>query len=266
MTTLFTVPIPPLDDHPGGTITVTSPSPQIYLLSISSPPDNRLTTSFCTALVTALSRVQHTQPPGVLIATSSLPKFFSNGLDLAHTSSSAPAFWTSALYPLFRKLLSYPMPTVALLNGHAFAAGLMLAMFCDYRVMNPSRGFLCLNEVDFGALLKPPMSSIFREKLPPATYRSLVLEGRRFAAREAVEAGIVDAAGGLEEAIALAVERKILGKGQAGVYGLLKVEMYRETWDLLSDERFEAEERRERANIQREEVEHEAEAKALAKL
>ena len=50
----------------------------------------------------------------------------------------------------------YPMPTIALINGHAFAGGLMLAMFHDYRVMNPHRGYLCLNELDFGAPLRPP--------------------------------------------------------------------------------------------------------------
>lgn len=265
MTTLFTIPIAPLDDHPGGTITATSPSPQIYLLTISSPPDNRITTPFCHALIAALTRVQHTQPPGVVVTTSALPKFYSNGLDLNH-ATTAPNFWSGALYALFRKLLSYPMPTIAVLNGHAFAAGLMLSMYHDYRVMNPSRGYLCLNEVDFGALLKPPMSSIFREKVPGATYRSLVLEGKRFNAKEAVEAGILDATGGLEEALALVEQRKILNKGQAGVYGLLKVEMYKETFDLLSEERFEAEERREKANMQWEEDEQEKEKKALAKL
>lgn len=265
MTTLFTIPIPPLDAHPGGTITATSPSPRVYLLTISSPPDNRLTTPFCNALIAALTRIQHTQSPGVLLTTSALPKFYSNGLDLEH-ATTAPNFWSSALYALFRKLLSYPMPTVAVLNGHAFAAGLMLAMYHDYRVMNPSRGFLCLNEVDFGALLKPPMSSIFREKVPPTTYRTLVLEGRRFGAKEAVEAGILDATGGVEEALALVEQRGILNKGQAGNYGLLKAEMYKETFDLLREERFEAEERREKANMQWEEDEQAKEKAALAKL
>lgn len=75
---------------------------------------------------------------------------------------------------------SYPMPTIALLNGHAFAGALMLAMMHDYRIMNPHRGYVCLNEVELGVPLRPPMSSVFRQKVTPGTYRSLVLEGRRF--------------------------------------------------------------------------------------
>jgi enoyl-CoA hydratase/carnithine racemase len=126
------------------------------------------------------------------------------------------------------------MPTIALINGHAFAGGLMLAMYHDYRIFNPSRGFLCLNELDFGAPLKPPMSSIFRQKVPyPAVYRSMVLEAKRFGGREALECGIVDGLGGMEEAMSLIGERKLVEKGKSGVYGALKAEMFRETIGYL---------------------------------
>lgn len=128
------------------------------------------------------------------------------------------------------------MPTIALINGHAFAGGLMLAMYHDYRVFNPSRGFLCLNELDFGVPLMPPMSSIFRQKLPsPATYRSVVLEAKRFNAPDALKEGIVDRPGGLQETLALVEERGLRRKGASGVYGLMKAEMWRETLDLLDD-------------------------------
>src|ERR1700712_3122492 len=84
----------------------------------------------------------------------------------------------------------YPMPTIALLNGHAFAGGCMLAMYHDYRIFNPTRGFLCLNELDLGVPLKPAMSSIFREKLSPQTYQAMVLEAKRFNGPTALEAGV----------------------------------------------------------------------------
>jgi len=121
------------------------------------------------------------------------------------------------------------MPTIALLNGHAFAGGFMLAMYHDYRIHNPSKGFLCINELEFGVPLAPPMSSIFREKLSPQVYRKMVLEAHRWGGREALENGIVDGLGSLEEALALVKEKNLVGKGKSGVYGLLKKEMYRET-------------------------------------
>ena len=121
------------------------------------------------------------------------------------------------------------MPTVALINGHAFAGGLITAMMHDYRIMNPERGFLCMNELDFGAPLYGPLSSIFREKLSASTYRSILLEAKRFAGPQALKEGIVDGLGGLPEALAYVRELQLVGKAQSGVYGVLKAEMWRET-------------------------------------
>lgn len=233
---LYSVPIPACDAHPGGSITITEPSARVYLLTLASPPDNRLTTAVCQALLQALDMVEFSLPPGCVVTTSSLPKFFSNGLDLGHAVAHGTPFWSGSLWALFRRYVTYPMPTVALLNGHAFAGGLMLAMHHDYRVMSADRGFCCLNELEFGAPLKPPMSAIFRVKLPDKrTYREMVLEARRFGGREAAAKGIVDAAGGWDEVLALVGERKLTEKGKTGVYGLLKMEMYRECLDLLEN-------------------------------
>ncbi|KAJ4411615.1 hypothetical protein N0V82_008984 [Gnomoniopsis sp. IMI 355080] len=235
--TLFTVPVPTCDNHPGGTITITEPSPQVYLISLASPPDNRLTTALCQSLLTALNLIEFSGlPTGVVVTTSALPKFFSNGLDLTHAVKIGDEFWIDSLWTLYRRYLTYPMPTVAWVNGHAFAGGLMLAMHHDYRVMNPDRGFACLNELEFGAPLKPPMSAIFRVKVPsPHVYRSMVLEARRFGGKEAAAVGIVDVAGGWDEVLGLIKERALVGRGKTGVYGLLKMEMYRECLDLLEN-------------------------------
>ena len=140
---------------------------------------------------------------------------------------------------------------------------------------------MCLNELDFGAALKPAMSSIFRQKLSGATYRSLVLEARRFTGPAALEAGIIDAIGspafggvgggngartgttGWEAVLRLVKERGLAGKGKTGVYGLMKMEMYRESLAYLEghekedepDERLvEGEDRRREEGSRRAEV------------
>jgi enoyl-CoA hydratase/carnithine racemase len=127
------------------------------------------------------------------------------------------------------------MPTVALVNGHAFAGGFMLAIYHDYRIFNPSRGFLCLNELDLGVPLRPAMSSIFRQKLTPDVYKIMVLEAKRFGAKEALESKIVDGLGGFEEAMKMIADRKLVDKAQKGVYRALKKEMFRETLAYLEN-------------------------------
>jgi enoyl-CoA hydratase/carnithine racemase len=189
---LFDVPI-----GNSGKVTVTEPAPKVYLVTFASAPDNRLTTvssvhitplkntnltttqPFVKALHLTLDILQTKFPPGVVITTSGLSKFYSNGLDLEHATST-PGFFTETLYGLWHRLLTYPMPTVALLNGHTFAGGLMVAMMHDYRIMNPHKGFLCLIELQLGVGLRPPMCSIFREKVKASTFRRMILEAVRF--------------------------------------------------------------------------------------
>jgi enoyl-CoA hydratase/carnithine racemase len=56
------------------------------------------------------------------------------------------------------RLLTFPLVTVAAINGHgmsaltptlmlAFAGGFILAMSCDFRLMTSGRGLMCMNEV-----------------------------------------------------------------------------------------------------------------------
>jgi enoyl-CoA hydratase/carnithine racemase len=127
----------------------------------------------------------------------------------------------------------YPMPTIALINGHGFAGALMTAMMHDYRIMNPHRGYICLNEVELGIPLTPAMSSIFRQKCSAQTYRTLVLEGKRFNALAALGAGVIDGVGGLDEVVAFVDELALVKKTDKGIYGLLKQEMWRETVGFL---------------------------------
>ncbi|KAK7751275.1 hypothetical protein SLS62_006820 [Diatrype stigma] len=266
---LFTIPIRDSKGHQCGTIVCTTPAPQVYVLTWSAPPDNRLTSGFVAALSAALNAVEFGgYPAGVLVTASALPKFYSNGLDL-EAAVGTPGFFERELYPLWRRLLTYPMPTVAVVGGHCFAGGLMLAMHHDYRVFTGgARGFLCLNELEFGMPLMPPMSAVFRLKTSPPVYRRLVLEAHRFGGPEALEAGLVDALGsnsvgsggggsssssissmssgssdsgagagvGVGAALDFIRERGLLAKAKSGVYGLLKAEMYREGVALLDAE------------------------------
>lgn len=109
-TPLFTLPIPissPLQSHPGSLICSTpSPlHPTLYLLTFTSPPDNRLTTTFCQTLLLALDILEFSHPVGAICLTSGIGKFFSNGLDLNHATETE-GFWESSLYALWKRLLT----------------------------------------------------------------------------------------------------------------------------------------------------------------
>ncbi|KAK5260056.1 hypothetical protein LTR20_010782 [Exophiala xenobiotica] len=228
---LFVLQVPPLaataQAQQQGSFICTQAAAQVYLLSFSSPPDNRLTPAFNQAFLLALDIIEHRLPKGVVVTTSSITKFYSNGLDYENAIRD-PNFFPKSLFPLWRRLIAYPMPTIALMNGHAFAGGLMTAMMHDYRIMNPHKGFLCLNELDFGAALQPAMASVFRVKLSMTTFRNMVLESKRYPALEALKEGIIDGVGSVDETLAFVGEMKLTQKAQGKSYGNIKEELYRE--------------------------------------
>jgi len=130
------------------------------------------------------------------------------------------------------------MPTVALVNGHMFGAGVFLALACDYRIQNPSKGFLCLPEVDLGVPIPTSIAAMLKAKLPSLlVYRDLVIEGRRVSGPDALKMGIVDELGGMEECVKFIGERKLVAKGKMGAVGALKEDLYREVLLMFAEEK-----------------------------
>jgi enoyl-CoA hydratase/carnithine racemase len=121
------------------------------------------------------------------------------------------------------------MPTIALINGHAFGAGFFLALAHDYSIQNPSRGYMCLPEIDLGLVIPSSIVVMIKSKLPSSQlYRDAAIEGRRYTGPESLKSGIVDALGGLNEALKLIDERKLISKTASGALAGLKEDLWRE--------------------------------------
>ena len=120
------------------------------------------------------------------------------------------------------RLLCFPLPVVAAVNGHAFGLGAMITLASDYKVMREDRGYFCLPEVDLGMTLTERMNALVCGKLSGAVLRDILLTGKKAGAGDAVAMGIVDAAApvaALEET-ALALAAPMRGKKRDSVSGL----------------------------------------------
>lgn len=79
----------------------------------------------------------------------------------------------SSLLPVYEKLLSFPIPTIASVGGHGFAAGFGLAMAHDFRVMNGNRGYLCMNEIEWVKRKNKAFSTLYFRLFTDASFFTL---------------------------------------------------------------------------------------------
>jgi enoyl-CoA hydratase/carnithine racemase len=171
--------------------------------------ENRFHPDLLDALESALSDLEKADSPLAVVLTGD-GKFFSNGLDLeylAGATAEAQQANLSRVHHLFARVLGFPGFTVAAVNGHAFAAGAMLSLACDERVMREDRGFFCLPEVDLGMPFTPGMQALITSRLDGPTAREAMVTGRRYGGAEALARGIVDAAVAEAEVLPEAVRR-----------------------------------------------------------
>ena len=193
--------------------------------------ENRFNPGMLGAFDAALSEVEGSEGAAALVLTGE-GKFFSNGLDLDWMGQNPDQIGgvVNGLQGLYARLLAFPTPTVAAINGHAFAGGGMLALACDQRVMREDRGFFCLPEVDIRIPFSDGMAALVQARLSPQVARDVMLTGRRYGGPEACEAGIVDEARPEDEVLPAAVERAgaLAGKDRGTVQAIKQTMFSRE--------------------------------------
>ncbi|NQE67075.1 Enoyl-CoA delta isomerase 1, peroxisomal [Nocardia gamkensis] len=170
--------------------------------------ENRFHPDWIDAFHGLLDEVESSEGPAALVTTAT-GKFFSNGLDTDWLFGNLDKMhgYLDRVHSLYTRLLAFPLPTVAAINGHAFGAGAMLATSHDFRVMRADRGFYCLPEVHLGMPFTIGMNALLTERLSNQVCVQAMTTGHRYPADEAIAAGIADAKADAPELLATAIER-----------------------------------------------------------
>jgi enoyl-CoA hydratase/carnithine racemase len=211
---------------------------EVFVLRLKSD-ENRLNQPFLDELARVLDEVEASEGNAALVTTGE-GKFYSNGLDLAWAAGRTGDEIRKAMagvHALFARLLAFPVATVAAINGHAFAAGAMLALAHDFRAMRADRGYFCFPEIDLGTglPLTPGMYALLAARLSPATAHEALITGRRYDATEAVARQMVHEALREAEALPRAIEiaRGLASKDRATM-AALKRGMFASALEALS--------------------------------
>jgi enoyl-CoA hydratase/carnithine racemase len=190
--------------------------------------ENRFHPDMLAALEAVLDEIAGSDEPAALVLAGT-GKYFSNGLDLEYMGanpSEAEAI-LGRVHGLLGRVLGLDVPTVAAVNGHAFAAGAMLALCFDVAVMRDDRGFFCLPEADLGLPFTPGMNALITARLSPPVAHRAMTTAHRFTAPEALAAGIVTETAAEDEVLerAVALATTLVGKPRHGL-GAIKRAMY----------------------------------------
>jgi enoyl-CoA hydratase/carnithine racemase len=177
----------------------------VFVLDLGAD-ENRFNPDWVGAVAAALDEVDAVEAPRALVVTAT-GKIWSNGLDLDWMGANPDALdpFLVQVHGLYARALGLGVPTVAAIQGHCFAAGAMLALALDTRVMRADRGFFCLPEADIRIPFTPGMNDLIQARLAPQAAHEAMVTGRRYGGADALAAGIVEAAVAEDEVVPTAI-------------------------------------------------------------
>lgn len=120
-------------------------------------------------------------------------RFFCNGMDLKWIDANmnkADKLQAEA-EKLLGRILCFPVPTLAAINGHFCAAGCMLGLAFDYRIMSSDRGLCFVPAIDLGLVYSLGMTKLMKAKCPPHMHNDLIIYGARYDAAKLVTERVV---------------------------------------------------------------------------
>ncbi len=215
---------------------------RVAVLRMAHGAENRFHPDFVAELLAALDELEADDRAGALVFTGADPKFFCNGLDLewmmAHARDlDAILDYLGRVNALYRRVVLFPKPTIAALNGHTFAAGLFLACHMDFRFMREDRGWACMPEVDINIPLLPGMIAACQSVMSASGFRRMYYSGERLGASEAREIGLIDGAFPEDQLLPRSVEfAAMLAGKRTDTYAEMKRRLRADVVRILDEE------------------------------
>jgi enoyl-CoA hydratase len=183
--------------YDAGIATITMDDGRVNVMSVAMLHD----------LDAALDRAEADK--AVVVLRSARPGIFSAGFDLKILAADDPKgslAMVRAGADLALRLMSYPFPTLGVMQGHAFPMGTFLLLACDVRIGERGTFRMGLNEVAIG--ISPPGFAIelARSRMHPSWLSRTVTLGEMYEPDDAATAGLLDQVVSTED-----VERTVTG-------------------------------------------------------
>lgn len=136
--------------------------------------------------------------------------YFSAGLDLVelfdYTEDQLKSFWEHYFLLIFI-LVSFKKPLVAAINGHAPAAGTLLSLCADYRIMARGNFSIGLNDVALGLIVPDSSFQLYSSCIGRQRASTYILEAHIMNPEEALNIALLNEVVPQEAVVGTAVKQ-----------------------------------------------------------
>jgi cyclohexa-1,5-dienecarbonyl-CoA hydratase len=158
-------------------------------VTLDRPPVNVLDTPLLRELDATLVSCAKESQTDVLVIQGAGRRAFSAGVDIRdHTRENVPEM-LDVVHGVIRRLFAVPQVTIAAVQGVCLGGGCELATCCDF-VLASEDSFFATPEIQVGCY--PPVAlARFASLIGYHRAAEMILTGRRFSAREALDMGLI---------------------------------------------------------------------------
>ena len=162
---------------------------RVSRITVDRPPLNILDIPLLRELDATLASSAKESQTDVVVIQGAGQRAFSAGVDIRdHTRENVPEM-LEVVHGVIRKLFALPQVTIAAVQGVCLGGGCELATCCDF-VIASEDSFFATPEIQVGCY--PPVAlARFASLIGYHRAAEMILTGRRFSAREALDMGLI---------------------------------------------------------------------------
>jgi enoyl-CoA hydratase len=168
------------------------------IVEMNSSAVNKQNPAYFADLHEACDRIDRLPPHKPVILTAK-GHVFCAGIDFAYCfplfatqDEKAIGQWYRDYLATNLRLFTLDRLTVAAVNGHAFAGGLILALTCDFRIGVEGDAKFALNEVPIGVPMPSAYTEMIRYRVGDRVASETILLGNVYDVKQAVDLGFLD--------------------------------------------------------------------------
>jgi len=212
----------------------------VHILTLTNAAnDNTFTTAVMNEYLAAFDTVERYQGNSALVITCEDEKTFSTGINLAWLSEQSAQEQGNFMQAFHRMLCRFALlniPTIACINGNAYAGGAILAAAADFRLMREDRGRFCFPEVNIPLPFTPVTRSIVSLLPNKQALKNMLLTGIAYTGLEAKALDIVDSIHPADELQISAFKLgKLLATKDRAIYTSIRNDMRPQIQTLLNE-------------------------------